>query len=57
MALRHIKKEGKKKKREEGKVRKLGYNLNFKNTILALVCECFQFGDSMVLTTGDTQSP
>lgn len=44
MALRHTKRKGKRKKREEEKVRKPGFNFNFKNTILALVCECCHFG-------------
>lgn len=53
VVLRLIKKEGKKKRRD-GEVRKLGYNLNFKNTILALVYESCHLGDSMVLFADET---
>lgn len=51
MVSRLIKKEGKKKRRDRGK---LGYNLNFKNTILALVYESCHLGDSMVLFADET---
>ena len=60
MVLRHNKTKKKKKRKGEkkggGKVRKLGDNLNFKNS-LALVCDSCHFGDLMVLPAGDTPLP
>lgn len=58
MVWRLTKKEEKKKRDWGwGGVRKIGYSLNFKNTILALVYESGHLGDSVVLSADETPSP